>query len=301
MKPPLFLSCLALAALVACDGAGDAPSKEDVRAMQEESDHAGKADSFDLCTSFGFYGDGVCDAWCPAPDDADCSRDQLYLTVSGWMRDFASGEPLAGGQVCSSDACATIAADGAYALEIRKHRLVEVTTSKDGYVPAMVTFRTGDDSFVFSNQLVTEATYALLAATFFGAEVDPGQGVLVTNAYRWVDGVFPHPNDAEAELEPLPGVSYELERLGGEPGAVQTLYFGTSGLPDPALTETSAAGLSVSGPLAPGVYRVVAHVPEGMDCWPRFLPEAWGPEVDAFVRVRPGVFTGLWTQCVEAP
>src|SRR5690606_18606685 len=108
------------------------------------------------------------------------------------------------------------------------------------------------------------------------------------------------PNDAAAAFEPLPGVRYELLRVGGGAEAFQTLYFGTNGLPDPALTETSAAGLSVSGELSPGIYRVVAHVPEGMDCWPRFLPEPWGAEVDAFVRVRPGALTGLWTQCVEA-
>jgi hypothetical protein len=295
MKMPLVLPVAAL--LVGCAGEEDAPSREQVRADQAESEAAGKADALDLCERFGFYGDEVCDAWCPEPD-TDCTHEELYLTLSGLMVDFSDNLPLVDGQVCGSGNCSPVAADGSYAVEIRKHRLVEVTASKAGYVPALITFLAGD-SLKYNNRLVTEATYGLLATLFFGLEeVDPGKGALVTNAYRWVDGTFPDPNDAGAAFEPLAGMTYQIDRIDGDPGEFKTLYFGVAGLPDPALTETSEAGLGVSGELAPGIYRVVATPPDGLDCRARFLPSIPGGEVDAFVRVVPGAIAGIWTQCI---
>ena len=68
---PLFGACSD-----AANEPADTPSKDDVRRM------SGKGDGGqDLCEAFGWYGDGVCDDFCPAPDpdcgggceaDADC-------------------------------------------------------------------------------------------------------------------------------------------------------------------------------------------------------------------------------------
>src|SRR5690349_11041608 len=177
----------------ACDTSESDPptDKGDVRGMQEEADldtsDTGKADGFDFCDYHGFYGDGECDTWCPQPDP-DCTHDQLYLTLGGVMVDFADGTPLAGGQVCGSDSCGAIAADGSYTLEIRKNRVVDVTTSKDGYVPALLTFRTGAEDIRYTNKLPTAALFGLLAQLYLGVpSPDPAKGALVTNAYAWND------------------------------------------------------------------------------------------------------------------
>ena len=296
-----FVPILATCALLGCAGEDDAPSRDEVRADQEQSEQAGKADGLDLCAEFGFYDDEVCDAWCPDADTA-CTHEQLFLTASGVMVDFSDNQPLVDGQVCGSGNCAAVAADGTYSVELRKHRVVEVTTSKDGYVSALITFHTGDDSFWYTNRLPTTATYALLATLFFGVEeADPAKGALVTNAYRWVDGSFPHPNDNAAVFEPVAGASYTVDRIDGDAGEFKTLYFGSNGLPDPALSATSEAGLSVSGELAAGIYRVMAQVPAGLDCNARLLPALPDPPVDVYVRIRPGVLSGVWTQCITAP
>lgn len=63
-----FLSALLATTLVACvdDAGAPAPSKEDAAAQ------GGKTDAgFDVCELWGWYGDDVCDGFCPDPDP-DC-------------------------------------------------------------------------------------------------------------------------------------------------------------------------------------------------------------------------------------
>lgn len=299
MKTSL-VSLLSAAALASgCVGQDNPPLDRDaIREQQQQAEAGGKADGLDLCAQFDLYEDGVCDRFCPRPD-GDCTHDQLCLTLSGTMVDFAGHQPLAGAQVCDGASCVTTGADGAYSIEVRTDHLVDVTTQRDGYVSDLVTFLTGEDDAVYSNQLVSQSTYQLLATLFFGVEqVDPARGALVTNAYQWLDGVFPPLDDATAPEAPLAGVSYQIDRVGGDPGEFATLYFGSNGLPDPALTATSDAGLSVSGELRPGIYRVKADVPDGWECRARLLPHLPGGQVDAFVHVRAGFLSGIWTQCV---
>jgi hypothetical protein len=57
--------------------AADGMTKEEAALL------VGKADlSFDVCDWLGWYGDGICDAWCPAPDP-DCGGESC--SVAGGM------------------------------------------------------------------------------------------------------------------------------------------------------------------------------------------------------------------------
>jgi len=71
MKTTTILLASSLVTVAACQAGtnpGDAPSKDDVRAM-------GKADSgHDFCEELGWYGDGICDDFC-LQLDPDCASD----------------------------------------------------------------------------------------------------------------------------------------------------------------------------------------------------------------------------------
>ncbi len=69
-----------------CDLAGDetdpgfSMSKDEARAM------GGKADSgIDWCEYFGWYGDGICDEFCPLPDP-DCEPEQSFNLTDFYQR-----------------------------------------------------------------------------------------------------------------------------------------------------------------------------------------------------------------------
>ena len=91
----LMLMTTFFVALAACGGEKetspepDAPeemSKEEARAL------GGKSDHFDFCEWFGWYGDGVCDSWCPEPDP-DCGIDVCTSDSDcpgGYCEHFAS-------------------------------------------------------------------------------------------------------------------------------------------------------------------------------------------------------------------
>ena len=67
----LTVTTLVIAA-TACDVEEVRPA-EDVPTISKEEAAAlgGKADGIDFCDWLGWYGDGICDAWCPEPDP-DC-------------------------------------------------------------------------------------------------------------------------------------------------------------------------------------------------------------------------------------
>lgn len=81
MTYPLRLETLLIlavtTALFACTdepAATEEPSKEQAEQMYQE----GKADGIDWCGLLGWYGDGVCDDWCPVADE-DCGvADGIY-------------------------------------------------------------------------------------------------------------------------------------------------------------------------------------------------------------------------------
>lgn len=62
----------ALSLSVAC--ADDTSPEPDEISKEEATDLAGKLDGFDLCEQNGWYGDLVCDSFCPLPDP-DCAAD----------------------------------------------------------------------------------------------------------------------------------------------------------------------------------------------------------------------------------
>jgi outer membrane protein assembly factor BamB len=68
-------ACLVFALGCATDPAVDAdPTKEEAAAMYGD----GKADGIDWCSVLHWYGDGVCDAWCPVADEDCGGSDAIY-------------------------------------------------------------------------------------------------------------------------------------------------------------------------------------------------------------------------------
>jgi hypothetical protein len=65
---PLSLSILACSPQVSQDPSAP-PTKEEARAL-----HGVDQNGKDLCAERGYYGDGVCDDFCPLPDKQDCSK-----------------------------------------------------------------------------------------------------------------------------------------------------------------------------------------------------------------------------------
>ena len=94
----LTLTTIVVAAS-ACDVEEVRPT-DDVPALSKEEAAAlgGKADGIDYCEWLGWYGDGICDAWCPDPDP-DCG--DLEGPTCGDL----------GGQCLSSPIDVTYAAD----------------------------------------------------------------------------------------------------------------------------------------------------------------------------------------------
>ena len=56
--------------LTACAGVDGAPTKDEVAERYAD----GKADGVDFCELYGWYGDAICDSFCPLPDP-DCEED----------------------------------------------------------------------------------------------------------------------------------------------------------------------------------------------------------------------------------
>lgn len=105
-----FLLTLALTA-VACAGDDSSMTKEEAAQLSGKADGVG-----DLCTAYDWYGDGVCDDFCPWPDP-DCESTEICFSSD----DCAGGEyctiedgqcndtPCAPGQVCPA-VCAGVCA-----------------------------------------------------------------------------------------------------------------------------------------------------------------------------------------------
>jgi hypothetical protein len=95
MVPPNSLLRLSFACLLfACTSQStQAPTKQEVASE-------GKSDSgLDLCQEFDWYGDGVCDGFCPMPDPDCCDGDQCVNTA-----DFCfSSTECPAGEHCSVD------------------------------------------------------------------------------------------------------------------------------------------------------------------------------------------------------
>ncbi len=97
LRPMVFFvaSGMALWTSSGCerDGTGH-NGQEDV--TKDEARSMGKADwPFDFCESFGWYGDGICDDFCPEPDP-DCQD-----AICGPIPNGACPE----GQVCNIESC----------------------------------------------------------------------------------------------------------------------------------------------------------------------------------------------------
>lgn len=96
----LALTATTLIALSAACSVQDASEPTDPAKMTKEQAQklSGKADGFDWCEALDWYGDGICDAWCPQPDP-DCGGDPEPSCAS------------IGGQCLSSPIDVTFAAD----------------------------------------------------------------------------------------------------------------------------------------------------------------------------------------------
>ena len=104
-QPSLLLqSLLSLLVLAGCVG-GSGVTREQARLMGGRG-----ADGTDLCASEGFYGDGVCDSFCPSPDEdcgacpdaSDPAVRYVFTDVSACAAALFACEP---GETLFSDEC----------------------------------------------------------------------------------------------------------------------------------------------------------------------------------------------------
>lgn len=221
-----------------------------------------------------------------ADDSGDAMTDHATSTVAiggTVIAQNSGGKPVAGASVCAFEGkpCVQTAADGSFAVEVPAFANTGIAMSRSGYGTVLLPLRTAstsDNALVLALPLLADQTlsYAKAGATFPSSQL--GFVLVQLNAAGATAGFA----SATATLSPSSGVG--------------PVYYGTTGVPDPALTSTSQLSLVTWGNVGPGTYDLSIG-PSGVQCarglngWP-----ATGQAV-ARIPVRAGEETRLILAC----
>jgi hypothetical protein len=198
-----------------------------------------------------------CAAAAEAPSDSDeaavIATSEKAVHVHGRFVNFLNGTPIVEASVCGeSGACVPTDATGTFTFDVASKTDVLLVAKKDGFMPlALPVHAKAGDLDIGGYNFVPRAVYAQ-SITMLGGTVDPAKGVVMCNlrtGFPGGAGVAGASVEVVSQVTPNPRVTYAAP----------------NGIPDAALTATSARGLVSIGQILPDTIELTV---EGRTCRP---------------------------------